>query len=44
MADVNKLMLWLGFTAMCLGLFMAVLIRHGSDAEHRKASRVEEHV
>ena len=31
-------------TVLILGLFMAVLIRHGSDAEHRKASRVEEHV
>ncbi|HEV7220957.1 MAG: SCO family protein [Terriglobales bacterium] len=30
-------------TVLILGLFMAVLIRHGSDAEHRKASRVVEH-
>ncbi len=31
-------------TVLILGLFMIVLIRHGSDAEHRKASRVVEHV
>jgi protein SCO1/2 len=30
-------------TVLILGLFMAVLIRHGSDAEHRNAARVVNH-